>query len=295
LYFEPPNSVKKKSAKTFLGDTGRVALAFNNNQEQTKITQFSKGSSVKYEITQNDEPLKIHKTRSTQEAIQALFPLTISQYYTTVYLNAVSNNRILMGRGTERMDLFESLFSLEAHASMHEEIKAQYDATLQAQNSKKLFENELDSLGEPADIKKLKFARADLENLADQLRKKHDRLLSKSTKLESLKRLVEGLSKEDLKILPEVSFRLTELKSLVVKQRESLENAVSLKEKWDTYEASLKRQRQLKKTLESFGDVVKSKIDVTLALQKLNYQTIESMSAFISSSAFPPAFEKAIT
>jgi DNA repair exonuclease SbcCD ATPase subunit len=175
LYFEPPNSVKKKSAKTFLGDTGRVALAFNNNQEQTKITQFSKGSSVKYEITQNDEPLKIHKTRSTQEAIQALFPLTISQYYTTVYLNAVSNNRILMGRGTERMDLFESLFSLEAHASMHEEIKAQYDATLQAQNSKKLFENELDSLGEPADIKKLKFARADLENLADQLRKKHDR------------------------------------------------------------------------------------------------------------------------
>lgn len=261
VYFEPPVSVKKKSAKSFLGDKGSVTLTLENAKVKHTITQRAKGSTVKYDLAENDVSQKVHRTGSAQDDIRELFPLTMEQYYCTTHLNALSNNKLLVGKGTERMDLFENLFPLDIYEQMQERTKAQYDVAKKAQASHSILQGELDAMDAPEDTAVLEKQQRKFDRILTSLREKNDNLVRDITQVENAVRLTARIKGKDVPDLQECRLRVTSRKERLASLRERQRAAIRLSEQWEEYQRSRKRRKALSEKLDALPKVAKIKGD----------------------------------
>lgn len=219
FYFSPPLEVKKNAAKIMHRSGSKLSIAVNHNNIDYVVNQLGRKSSMHWAITRNGVDLN-QRVEIKDYIREQVFPIPEDLFYTTVYLNAFRQSKLLNGKPNERHDFFESLLNL----SLHDEIRQKLSEELVTIKS---------------DIAELRVVKNQAEELQDRLKEK-------------------GNSADLVKVYTETKDKMTRLrKSFLAKQRhlDNLDRYVKLAKKVkdlaspEALRAELKdTERKLKKT-----------------------------------------------
>lgn len=247
LYATPPLSTKKNNAKQMFDKDGNITIDLDNGKTNYKISQFSKGKSVAYKISQNENDLALHTITEATDKISTIFPLSAEQFYTTVYLNAYrsSAHPLLFGTGPQRKEFFINFFELQWYDYIQSALKEKYSTV----KSNKL---KYDSLEE--NIKALQ------SNVQDVDKKDYYELKEKSSKYNKLnlkytqylstynqyQTLYETIKEKDIKACKQ---NIEDLQSRIEQCESKIEKGLKIEANNEKYEEYVQQKQKLQQDI----------------------------------------------
>lgn len=250
-----PMKAKKNPREGFIKDTElnlKVTDRFNN---KFTIKKFFKGS-VKLDLIKNDRALKFRKKDDARKRMLKLMPLNEDQFYSLVYLDTKRSPVFQYGTDAQRHHFIESLYKLNIHDQLGEQVKKDWDKNrefiqelelLDRQLSQKIDEN-------PGNPEQLKKQQDDLIAKVAVLRERVTNLLQKLQECRTYETLTKDLdlSKDTatLKIL--LSKAKKDLKSVKLELKQAQEH----NQEYEAFKAVRDKRIELKNSLDKLSDVV---------------------------------------
>lgn len=299
LFEATPLSAKKTNKKDMLDDKkSSITLRYNGvNDLEYVYTQMAS----KYVVEEEGKDLGIGKQEVAKKKLNATFPMTQEEFYSTCYIQNLKPLMFQHSTDTDRLKFLTDMFDLHIfdhiRKEVHNKLKSIKDAeiefkTLSAQldevlrNQTKLEENQVD-----------KKALAKLQDKAETLKKAVKKLLKRQQKLEDLRDKVEKaakLEKERDKLrkkLPKTKGLQDKNKALIkqIDRYEAYEEAYSEYKKAasDTVKKLEKLEKALGKNVSADLDDIRNKYEsADTELDKLKDQVsdIEDLEDYISTT-----------
>lgn len=180
LYFTPPQSVKKNSAKELLASKeARVTLSFFNKGKHV-VSQYVKGkNSIKYEVSKNGTSLDFRKIDDAKKYISSVFPISEDAFYTFCYLSPRDFHVLLRGKQDTRFDFFENLFELGIFDVLLRKINLKFNELKQKEAKVSILKTELDKIASqkeeiPNIAQQLKTLKLEIDRISTKLIRNHE-------------------------------------------------------------------------------------------------------------------------
>lgn len=174
-----------------------ATLHVTKGEDEAAIKKFLKGQSLRYDITHNGKSLEAHTEGAGKDWLSTFFPITVEQFYSTVYLDSRRPLTLALGSDAQRFEFFNNLFRLDAYDEAQEMFKA-VKGELAAQQTELTLTH--------ASIAELTETLADLTRIADgkdddwvaAQKQRISKLQAKAFRVEQATRKLERLNSVDL-------------------------------------------------------------------------------------------------
>ena len=236
LYFEPPASVRKNSARDVMtgskDDTSTIDLTFSNEQHQYESSIKSKGKTFGLDISRDGEDLGIRKVGDAKAYVSRIWPLSEEQFDASVLIDGRTKSILQSGKPDQRFDFFESMFRLDLFDTISAKINKQYNTLKQDKQQLDYVGAERSKLTDPEDVdvinKQLNKLQSNIDIVQDRIRKYLEELAHTRTYL--------TLSADDRPDLSdkEIKDQIALISAKIIEYKEKYKKAVSFNDTFQT-------------------------------------------------------------
>ena len=276
LFEATPLSAKKTNKKDMLDDKkSSITLRYNGvNKSEYEYTQMAS----KYVVIEDGKDLGIGKQEVAKKKLNATFPMTQEEFYSTCYIQNLKPLMFQHSTDTDRLKFLTDMFDLHIFDHIRSEVHSKLKSIKDAEIEFKTLSAQLDEVLrtqtklEESQVDKKKLAK--LQDKSETLKKAIKKLLKEQQKLEDLRDKVEKAAKLE-KERDKLRKKLPKTKGLSKKNKALIKQL----DRYESYEeayADYKRAASdTVKKLEKLEKVLGSKVDADLDDIRSKYESAD--------------------